>query len=108
MGAARSARHPRTQSPKTSEFAAGVREMGGERGGMRHIRRPVLFGLPLVLVAGILTGSSVAAPPHASPLVIKTLSVRADLVSGGHVLTEVVLPRGVRASSVRVTLNGRN
>ena len=75
---------------------------------MRDIRRPLLFALPLALVAGTLTGVSVASTTHSAPVVIKTLSVRADLVSGGHVLTEVVLPGGVRASTVQVSLNGRD
>src|SRR3954470_22031572 len=76
---------------------------------MRDIRRPLLFALPLALVAGTLTGVSLASTAHAAPVVIKTLSVRADLVSGGHVLTEVVLPRGARTSAVQhVSLNGRD
>ena len=58
---------------------------------MRDIRRPLLFALPLALVAGTLDGVSLASTAHSAPVVIKTLSVRADLVSGGHVLTEVVL-----------------
>src|SRR3954447_18312325 len=75
---------------------------------MRDIRRPLLLGLPIALVAGTLTDVSVASTAHPTPVVIKTLSVRADLVSGGHVLTEVVLPRGVLASSVRMSLNGHD
>src|SRR3954454_11515408 len=75
---------------------------------MRDIRRPLLFALPLALVGGTVTGVSMAATAHAAPVVIKTLSVRADLVSGGHVLTEVVLPRGARASAVHVSLNGHD
>src|SRR4051812_36568560 len=75
---------------------------------MRDIRRPLLFALPLALVAGTLTGVSLASTAHAAPVVIKTLSVRADLVSGGHVLTEVVLPRGARTSAVHVSLNGHD
>jgi len=57
---------------------------------MRDIRRPLLFALPLALVAGTLTGISVASTPHAVPVVIKTLSVRADLVSGGKELVQDV------------------
>src|SRR3954470_17734506 len=75
---------------------------------MSEIRRPLLLALPIALVAGTLTGVSLASTAHQTPVAIKTLSVRADLVSGGHVLTEVVLPRGVRASSVRVSLNGHD
>src|SRR5947209_14821011 len=88
-------------------FPAGTSESSAEHGDMRHIRRPLLFALPVAL-AGTVTGVALASPAHAAPVVIKTVSVRADLVSGGHVLTEVVLPRGVRASTVRVSLNGRD
>src|SRR5262245_59244725 len=41
-------------------------------------------------------------------LEIRTLSNRADLVSGGDVLAEIVLPRHTRADEVRVELNGRD
>src|SRR4051794_18370839 len=75
---------------------------------MRDIRRPLLLALTVALVAGALTGVSVASTAHPTPVVIRTLSVRADLVSGGHVLTEVVLPHGIRASSVRMSLNGHD
>src|SRR4051812_50175757 len=41
------------------------------------------------------------------PLEIRTLSNRADLVSGGDVLVEIVLPRRTRPDAVQVELNGR-
>lgn len=39
---------------------------------------------------------------------IKTLSNRADLISGGEALVEVVLPQGVEISRLKVHLNGRD
>jgi hypothetical protein len=39
---------------------------------------------------------------------VRTLSNRADLVSGGDALTEVVLPAGVAPAAVRVLLNGHD
>src|SRR5262249_34874963 len=41
-------------------------------------------------------------------LELRTLSNRADLVSGGDVLVEIVLPRHTRPDQVRVELNGRD
>jgi Tannase-like family of unknown function (DUF6351) len=55
--------------------------------------------MPVCLPAG-----ATAAPRYPS---IQVLSVRADLVSGGEALTAIVLPRGTRARSVRVWLDGR-
>lgn len=39
---------------------------------------------------------------------IRSLSNRADLVSGGDVLVEVVIPEGINLSRLRATLNGTN
>src|SRR3954466_9823938 len=39
---------------------------------------------------------------------IRTLSNRADLVSGGDVLVEIVLPRHAQPRDVQVELNGRD
>ena len=39
---------------------------------------------------------------------IKTLSNRADLISGGDAYVEIVLPKGQLASALRVQLNGRD
>src|SRR2546426_11785347 len=39
---------------------------------------------------------------------IKVLSNRADLISGGDALVEIVLPDGVDPASVRVDVDGRN
>lgn len=43
---------------------------------------------------------------EASALVLKTLANRADLVSGGDAMMEVVVPGSVVASTLKVTLNG--
>lgn len=39
---------------------------------------------------------------------IKVLSNRADLISGGNALVEVVIPIGVNPEAVRVTVNGQD
>src|SRR5206468_4334889 len=62
-------------------------------------------------------GVQKAAPPGAeakddddrdeAKIRIKTLSNRADLISGGDALVEIVLSKAKLASSLRVQLNGR-
>src|SRR5262249_61097567 len=49
-----------------------------------------------------------AALARADELAIKVLSNRADLVSGGDALVEIVIPPDVPASDVHVTLNGND
>ncbi len=49
-----------------------------------------------------------AAIPARDLLRIKVLSTRADLVSGGEALVQVVLPRGVKPSTVHLFLGRRN
>src|SRR3954451_20953871 len=75
---------------------------------VRPPHRPLLLGLPLVLVAAGLTGVSVAAN-RATPgdVRISTLSNRADLVSAGDVLVRVRTP-GASAKSARIRLNGHD
>jgi Tannase-like family of unknown function (DUF6351) len=46
--------------------------------------------------------------PRKDLVQIKVLSTRPDLVSGGEALVQVVLPRGVRPATVRLTLRGHN
>jgi hypothetical protein len=95
----------------------------------RVIRRPVLYGVPLLLLLTALPASShpsraIGARVAASnpvvgaaekshhqarkTLAIETLSNRADLVSGGDVLTRIVLPTGAKVGGLRVRLNGRD
>lgn len=45
---------------------------------------------------------------HQEALQIKTLSNRADLVSDGDVLAEVVVPAGLASQAVKVTVNGED
>ena len=75
-----------------------------------RVRLPLLLGLlaPLLAVPA-LTAPAPAAPEAsraAQGLSVEVLSNRRDLVSGGDVLAEVVLPRGVAPRAVRVTRNG--
>ncbi|MBI2709170.1 MAG: hypothetical protein HYX34_05690 [Actinobacteria bacterium] len=77
----------------------------------RPRRHLVLACVPVVVLAAALaTAAPGAAPPPVSAatttLAIKTLGNRADLVSGGDALTQVVLPAGTDPSTVRVSLNG--
>jgi len=68
------------------------------------------------IVPGVFRASAgVPAPPRSVPqhhirhdLAVKTLSVRADLVSGREVLTRILLPHGAKARQLTVTLNGRD
>ncbi|HVU73820.1 MAG TPA: DUF6351 family protein [Mycobacteriales bacterium] len=72
---------------------------------MLGLRRLVIASVALALSAGTITGVATAGAASV-PVQIKTLSVRADLVSGGQVLTQVVLPP--KAKGVHVTLNGND
>ena len=74
---------------------------------VRLSHRPVLAGLPLTLVAGTLTGVSIASSAG-GVVQIKTLSVRADLVSGGDALVKIAVPQGASPTSLRVRLNGHD
>ena len=49
-----------------------------------------------------------ASPSAVPPPQIKTLSNRADLVSGGDTLVEVVLPSGLTATDLKVDVGGRD
>ncbi|MEA2412001.1 MAG: hypothetical protein QOC77_2562 [Thermoleophilaceae bacterium] len=63
----------------------------------------------LVTAAGavVLLGASTADARMAAPK-IQVLSTRADLVSGGDAYVRVTLPRGVKASRLRLTAGGRD
>ncbi|HEU5033158.1 MAG TPA: DUF6351 family protein [Mycobacteriales bacterium] len=75
---------------------------------VRPSLRPVLLGLPLALVASVLTGSSLASGSGATAVTISTVSNRADLVSGGDVLVRLRVPRGEHVAALQVHLNGRD
>jgi hypothetical protein len=64
-------------------------------------------GLALAACAAALL-SPIAAEARMPVPRIKVLSGRADLVSGGDTLVRVTLPRGVRASRLRLTAGHRN
>lgn len=64
--------------------------------------------LPLLVLVPRPAADAVPKPAPAEPLVVAVLSNRADLVSGGDVLVEVRLPRGVRARDVRVRAGSRD
>lgn len=52
--------------------------------------------------------ATVPGSPSASTLQIKSLSNRADLLSGGDALIEIVLPTGTPAEALRVEVDGRD
>ncbi len=62
----------------------------------------------IVALAAVLLGTLGLSPGQAEPVEIRTLSNRADLISGGDALVEVVLPDGARADTLHVTLDGRD
>lgn len=66
------------------------------------------FGLPMavVIVLPLVVGAPTAAASR--PLEIRTLSNRADLISGGNAFVEVVLPSDVDPAKIRVDDDGRD
>jgi hypothetical protein len=80
-------------------------------------RKPGLPGhggwLAVVAAALIITGcggggDGFGAAAPGSVLAIKTVNNRADLISDGDAMVEVVLPAGVAATALKVDLNGRD
>jgi len=67
----------------------------------RHCRRTFGPTLAFVTILCLVLVSGVAG----AGFEIRSLSNRADLISGGDALVEIVLPHGIDASSVRVELN---
>jgi hypothetical protein len=57
-------------------------------------------------VAALLTLAVPTAASASNRMQIKVLSVRADLVTGGEALVQIVPPSGARARSIRASLNG--
>ena len=68
----------------------------------------LLIGLALALIAGIVPVVTLASTASSNVVRIKTLSNRADLISGGDALTQIVLPAGTSVSALTVTLNGKD
>jgi Tannase-like family of unknown function (DUF6351) len=73
---------------------------------MRGTKR--LLSSAAACVAALLTLAALAAASASNRTQIKVLSNRADLVSGGEALVEIVPPSRVRAGRVKASLNGRN
>ena len=72
-------------------------------------RRQLERALVLVLVTLVASAGGVVAIEAApDALQIVVLSNRADLISGGDALVEVVLPPDVAPDKVRVTVNGHD
>ena len=60
------------------------------------------------LAAGMCLATVGAQQPAGTPLEIRALSAKAELVSGGDVLVEIAGPAGLNADNVTVRLNGRD
>jgi Tannase-like family of unknown function (DUF6351) len=79
------------------------------------VSKLIAAGTVAALVSGgAVFASTAAAKSHtatigAKHLVrIQVLSTRADLISGGEALTQILLPRGAKAATVSIDLNGRS
>src|SRR5688500_20271251 len=59
-------------------------------------------------IAPVLFASGLERVESRAPFEIRTLSSRADLVSGGDTLIAVKLPPGTKADQLTVTLNGKD
>lgn len=64
------------------------------------------FGLAAASLAAAALVAGCGGDNDAPPAQIKTLSNRADMVSGGDALVEVMLPAGATAGTLKVELNG--
>jgi hypothetical protein len=69
----------------------------------RHV---VLLASAALVAAGLVPLAQAQSPVYDPNVSLRVLSSRADLVSGGDALVQVVLPRGVKAATVDV--NGRD
>ena len=69
-------------------------------------RWPWLVATAVLAAAGCdsTTNSSGPVPPSQPVPLIKTLSNRADMISGGDALVEIVLPPGATAATLHVTV----
>ena len=75
----------------------------------RYACQPFRLLAPLLLASTFLAacGDGDDDPPS-DAIEIKTLSNRADLISGGDALVEVVLPAGAAANTLRIDVDGRD
>lgn len=72
-------------------------------------KRLAVLASAFLLASGILSacgGGDSDSGASAGPLQIQTLSNRADMISDGDALVEIVPPTGVAVSTLKVTLNG--
>src|SRR5688572_28213984 len=75
---------------------------------MLSVKRTLVVSL-LIALAILVAPPAVPPAGAAQPaLEIKVLSNRADLISGGEALAEVVVPAGVLPTNVRMDLDGRD
>jgi len=65
-------------------------------------------GLTIVVVTATFVGVVGEATESRAPFEIRTLSSRADLVSGGDALVAVTVPAGTKAGQLKVSLNGKD
>ena len=61
-----------------------------------------------LLAVGVCMASVAAQGPADAPLEIRTLSAKAELVSGGDVLVQIAGPAGLTAENITVRLDGRD
>ena len=73
---------------------------------MRHWNRPVRALLVVLMVLGSTAVARASEPGE--PLRIQVLSNRADLVSGGDALVEIVLPQDADPAAVTAEVDGRD
>src|SRR5450759_1333457 len=68
----------------------------------------LLYGIAAVIALGGLAGCGSDNRGSSDPVQIRTLSNRADLVSGGNAYVEIVLPEPARAGGLNVDVGGRD
>ena len=68
----------------------------------------LLYGIAAAIALGGLAGCGSGSTGSSDAVQIKTLSNRADLVSGGDAYVEIVLPDPARVGDLRVNVDGRD
>ncbi len=75
---------------------------------MQTPQRPLAWALGAITLASLAALSGCESTDDREPLQLRTLNNRADLVSGGDALVEVVLPPGADARGLRVAVGGND
>src|SRR5438477_5793619 len=78
---------------------------------MKRAKRATLAVVPALTAAAVLVAVAFGgggATAASAPVEIKVLSNRADLISGGDALVQVVLPAKVSVSKVKIDVDGRD